>query len=438
MPRRVRGWSAVNCPHCGQSVPEDASFCRNCGGAIPPYGSPGAPPPSSSGNRTLIIVLAVIVAALVLMTGVAAAFFVVRRSVSTTSSSFTVVTESPPSTTVDGDTTEPTDAATTTTEAVDLASGQWVDTTVPQPPGESFAVAVSDEYLVINADSGLYAYSLADKGELIKIDSSGTDAGSPTLDGSLLAWWEGSYNETSSEFVDMAIYAKRLPDGDRVEVVPYDRAPSYPQLSNGYLTWIQGSPDPGTQDSEVWHYPIFGVPVDTSGAPQGEPDLLTSAPRAYTIGDATWSYSLSGTWLAWEQQQEAEGLAAGVQLMDLKSGETRQLGASGAGRPSISGNVVVFRTEGLQALDLEQDRQWTIDPSGDWPVTTQDLVVYLWPVEGDTPAWNIVIRSLTSDVERVIGTQTTPPWLSAPLAASNRHIAFVGDDGSVKLFEWQP
>lgn len=429
-------------------------FCRNCGGALPPsgsvgppptrpyeapptYASPGAPPPNSSGNRTLIIVLAAIVAALVLMTGVAAAFLVARRSESTTSSSLTVVTEAPPTTTVDAETTEPTEASTTTTEAVEITAGRWVDTPVPQPPSESYAVAVSEEFLVINADSGLYAYSLVDKGALIKIDTSGTNAGSPTLDGSLLAWWEGSYDETSYVFVDQAIYAMRLPDGERVEVVPYDRAPSYPQLSNGYLTWMQGSPESGSEDSEVWQYPIYGVPIDEDGAPQGEPDLLTSAPRAYTIGDATWSYSLSGTWLAWEQQQEAEGLAVGVQLMDLQSGEIRQLGGEGAGRPSISGNVVVFRTDSLQALDLEQDRQWTLDPKGDWPVTTSDYVVYLWPIEGDSPGWNIVLRSLTSDVERGIGKQTTPPWLSAPLAASKRHVAWVADDGSVKLFEWQ-
>ena len=393
----------------------------------------------SSGNRTLIIVLAALVAALVLMTGVAAAFLIARTSESTTSSTFTVVTESPPTSTIDGETTESTEAtATTTTEAIELSSGQWVDTSVPQPAGESYAVAVSEEYLVISADSGLYAYSLVDKGELVKIETGGTDAGSPVLDGSLLAWWEGNYDETTYEFVDMAIYAKRLPDGDRVEAVTYDRAPSYPQLSNGYLTWIQGSPAADSPDGEVWQYPIYGVPIDANGAPQGEPDLLTSAPRAYTIGDATWSYSLSGTRLAWEQQQEAEGLSAGVHLMDLTSGQIRQLGGEGAGRPSISGNVVAFRTDSLQGLDLAQDRQWTIDPSGDWPVTTSDFVVYLRSVEGDTPGWNIVVRSLTSDVERVIGTQTTPPWLSSPIAASQRHIAWVADDGSVKLFEWQP
>ena len=101
-------------------------------------------------------------------------------------------------------------------------------------------MAVSEDYLVISADSGLYAYSLIDQGDLIKIETGGTDAGSPILDGSLLAWWEGSYDETSYEFVDQAIYAKRLPDGEKVEVVPYDRAPSYPQLSDGYLTWIRG------------------------------------------------------------------------------------------------------------------------------------------------------------------------------------------------------
>ncbi len=189
-------------------------------GALPPYPPTGAPPPSSSGNRTLIIVLAALVAALVLMTGVAAAFLIARRSETTTSSTFTLVTESPPTSTVDGGSTTTTGAtATTTTEAIELSSGQWVDTSVPQPAGESYAVAVSEEYLVISADSGLYAYSLVDKGELVKIETGGTDAGSPVLDGSLLAWWEGSYDETTYEFVDMAIYAKRLPDGDRVEAV---------------------------------------------------------------------------------------------------------------------------------------------------------------------------------------------------------------------------
>jgi len=299
-------------------------------------------------------------------------------------------------------------------------------------------VAVSEDYLVISADSGLFAYSLIDKGGLMQIETGGTDAGSPTLDGSLLAWWEGSYDDTSYEFVDMVIYAKRLPGGDKVEVVPYDRAPSYPQMSNGYVTWIQGSPESGSEDSEVWQYPIYGVPVDASGVPQGEPDLLTGAPRGYVIGDATWSYSFSGTWLAWEQQQDAEGLSVGVQLMDLRSGEMRQLGGEGSGRPSISDNVAVFRADSLQALDLEQDRQATIDPSGDWPVITPDFVVYLRPTEGDDPGWDIVIRSLMNDLEWVIGRQTTPPWLSAPLAASTRHVAWVADDGSVKLYGWQP
>lgn len=433
----------MNCPQCGRPVATDAVFCRNCGGALwsaEPEGapSPGAPPPRTSGNRTLIIVLAALVGALVLVTGAAAAFFIVNRSESTSSSNLTEVTEAPPTSTLDGETTESTEAATTTTEAVEMSAGSWVDTPVPQPPGESYAVAVSDEFLVISADSGLYAYSLVDKGGLIKISTSGTDAGSPTLDGTLLAWWEGSYDETSYVFVDQAIYAMRLPDGERVEVVPYDRAPAYPQLSNGYLTWIQGSPESGSEDSEIWQYPIYGVPVDEAGAPQGEPDLLTSAPRAYTIGDATWEYSLSGTWLAWEQQQEAEGLAVGVQLMDLQSGEIRRLGGEGAGRPSISGDMVAFHADTLEALDLSQDRQRTIDPEGDWPVTTPDFVIFLRSAEDDSPGWNIVLRSLTSDLERVIGTQTTPPWLSAPVAASQRHVAWVGDDGSVKLVEWQP
>ena len=469
----------MNCPHCGQPVPEDAVFCRSCGRALsagepataapafleagrpaqeapgdpptgpwaPPPGGyppgqwappPGGYPPGSSGNRTLIIVLAVIVAALVLMTGVAAAFFMVSRSESTTSSTFTQVTEAPPST-VPGqeETTEPPAVTTPSTETTEPGPGQWVETGVPQPTGESYYVAVSDDFLVISADSGLYAYSLTQESELLKLDTGGTDAGSPTLDGSLLAWWEGSYDETSGSFVEQAIYATRLPAGGKVEAVPFVRAPSYPQLSDGYLTWVEASPESGAQDSEVWQYSIYGVPVDAAGAPRGEPDLLTSAPRAYVIGDSSWTYGLSSPYLTWEQHQDAEGLGAGVQLMDLRSGETRQLAPSGGGRPSISGSVVAFYFEGLQALDLEQNQQSTIDASGDWAVVAPGFVVYLRAIEGGTPGWDIVARSFTTGAEQVIGTQTTPPWLSAPLAASSRHIAFVDDSGTARLFEWQ-
>jgi hypothetical protein len=335
------------------------------------------------------------------------------------------------------ETTEPPAVTTPSTETAEPGKGQWAETGVPQPTGEAYAVAVSDDFLVISADSGLYAYSLTEESELLKLDTGGTDAGSPTLDGSLLAWWEGSYDETSGSFVDQAIHAMRLPDGGKVEAVPFDRAPSYPLLSDGYLTWVEGSPESGAQDSEVWQYSIYGVPVDAAGAPRGEPDLLTSAPRAYVIGDATWTYSLSTPYLTWEQHQDAEGLSAGVQLMDLRSGETRLLAPSGAGRPSISENVVAFYSEGLQALDLEQNQQSTIDASGDWAVVAPGFTVYLRAIEGDTTGWDIVARSLTSGAEQTIGTQTTPPWLSAPLAASSRHIAFVDDNGTVRMFEWQ-
>ena len=281
--------------------------------------------------------------------------------------------------------------------------------TTPNLPAKANAVAVSDEALVVNTAKGLYA-SLIDEsgvGEPIRLPVSGGKAGSPTVDGTLVAWWQGTRDETAGVFVDQAIYAMRLPDGPPVQVVGPDRAPYYPQLSGGYLTWVQPEPENGDVNSAVWLQPIYRVSVSDDGSAQGKPELLTNAPRAYVLGAALWAYSFGGSLLAWEQHQEAEGLGVGVYLMDLRTGDTTQLSSTG-GRPSIAGNIVTYFGEALEGMDFTTKRVWTIDTRGDWATASKDFVVYLRGVRRQTYR-EIVARRLADNSEQILGHQETHP-----------------------------
>ncbi len=471
----------MNCPQCGTEVSERAAFCRTCGAPMappdptprppdagtPPYyyqpsgpqagrpggpgypgggypGGPGyppgqwGPPPPSGGHRTLLIVLALSLGLLLLIAGVAAALIipaVVDRTTEATTAESEAGTTSTlppgPATTAGGGV-----PSTTSTEAPRTPTGTWVEVDVPQPAGEVYMVAVSDAALVVDTANGLYASMLSPgaAADLIALPKTKGQAGAPTLDGPLAVWWEGDYDEGTGTFSGQTLYSMRLPDGPKVEAVGGGRAAAYPQISNGYLTWVEPAAPGGDPESEIWNEPLFGVPLGRDGSAGGEPDLLTSAPRAYVIGDSSWTYSLSGTLLAWEQHEQAEGLSPGVYYLDLAGGAPHQLGAQGAARPSIAGSTVVFHEEALEAVDLTTDRQWVIDPAGDWPAAAGDFVVYL-RATGDSAAWDIVARSLTGDAEQNLGTQTTPPWLSSPLVAAPHHIAFVDDQSRVRLFE---
>lgn len=313
----------------------------------------------------------------------------------------------------------------------------WVEVTTPDFPGAADAVAVSDEALVVNTANGLYV-SLIDEGGAgrpVQLPVSDGKAGSPTVDGTLVAWWEGTFDETTNVFADQAIYAMRLPDGSPVQVVDSDRAPYDPQLSGDYLTWVQPELEKGDVSNDVWMQPIYRIHLGDDGSPQGEPDLLTSAPRAYVVGGAPWTYSFDGSLLAWEQHQEAEGLGMGVYLMDLTSGDTTKLSSTG-GRPSIAGNIVTYFGEALEGMDFTDKKVWTIDTRGDWAAASEDFVVYLRGVRRQRYR-EIVARRLADNSEQVLGHQETHPLVAAPLAASGNHIAYVGDDGKVKLFVWR-
>lgn len=307
--------------------------------------------------------------------------------------------------------------------------------TTPDFVGKVDAIAVSDEALVVNTAKGLFA-SLIDKssvGRPVQLPVSGGKAGSPTVDGTLVAWWEGTRNETSGVFVDQAIYAMRLPDGRPVQVVGSDRAPYYPQLSGRYLAWVQPKPENGDVTSEIWIQPIYRVSLSDDGSPQGEPELLTDAPRAHVvsgISGAAWAYSFDRSRLAWEQHQEAEGFSTGDYLMDLTTGDTTRLPSTG-GRPLIAGNTLTYFSDALQAMDLTTKKVWTVNTRGDWIIPSEDFVAYLRVVRRQRYKEIVAVR-LADHSEQILGHQE-----AYALAASDNHIAFVGDDGKVKLFEWR-
>lgn len=121
--------------------------------------------------------------------------------------------------------------------------------------------------------------------------------------------------------------------------------------------------------------------------------------------------------------------------MDRTTGETTQPSSQG-GRPSIAGQIVTYFGEALEGIDLTDGRAWTIDTRGDWATASEDFIVYLRGVRRQTFREIVAVR-LDDGSEQVLGRQETIPWAAAPLAASRNHIAYVADDGTVKLFEWR-
>lgn len=399
--------------------------------------TPSGPPPRN--QRTLVWILAGAVALLVIGAAVAAALILPadRESEATATASTAEVgaSSTTPVPTQTTPTTRSFPGELTTTTALPSTAGPWVEMTTPPLPGKADSVAVSDEALVVSTVKGLYAIMLDDTGAgaPIQLPLTGDKAGSPSLDGTLVAWWEGNRQENTEVYADQAIYAMRLPDGTPATVVDKDQSVYYPQLSGGYLTWVQPEPENGDPESSFWLQAIYGIRLSDEGTPQGEPELLTSAPRAYVLGTQLWAYSFDGRLLAWEQHHEAEGLEAGVQLKDLDTGKTTHLSSYG-GRPSVAGRLVTYFGEALEGIDLTDGRVWTIDTRGDWATASDGFVVYLRSIRRQR-YWEVIALRLSDNTEQILGRQMTLPWTAVPIAASKNHIAYVADDGTVKLFE---
>ncbi|MBC7293192.1 MAG: hypothetical protein H5T84_03625 [Thermoleophilia bacterium] len=301
------------------------------------------------------------------------------------------------------------------------------------------AVSVSDQALLVQtgSDTGtnVYAYVFG-SGTVIELPLDNAEAGGPDIAGDLAVWWEGKYDEATGTYTEQHVFASKLPDGPKVEIAGTDRTPGFPQVADGWVTWIQWSPYEENPE-EYWRGPIYGVRVDQAGRPIGPVQSLAPSALAYVLGDSTWTYSLSDHYLAWEQALAEGGFGQGSYVLNLENMEPLWLGAD-AWRPSVGANVVVYWANKLQARDLMTGRNWTIDAAGDFPAAAPTYVAYLRPAEsGGSTVYEVVTQGYKTKQEQVLAQQTNPPWLSPPLAVSARHVAVVTDDNRVRLFEWQ-
>lgn len=330
----------------------------------------------------------------------------------------------------------PSSTAPSSTGAPGDSAGAWVETVVDEAPTQVHAVSVSDQALLMatrpETGARLWAY-LFDSEELIELPVSGTDVYHVDIDGLLAVWLEGTSDEESGVTTEQHIYAYLLPNGPKIEVAEGRQGVSYPQVAGSRITWTEGTPSADLPD-EYWQMPIFGVKIDAQGAPQGEPVELMPSVVATVAGDSFFTYSLSGTHLAWEQGRAADGLALGTHVMELGGLQSLSLGAK-AWRPSLGGKTVVYRENGLKARNLDTGQVREIDPQGDYASAASTFVAYYRMPETEF-GHELVAQGLTGGYEQVLGTPTEIPYLSPAIAVSDHHVAFV-TEGAVELFRWQ-
>lgn len=440
------------CSNCGSQLPDDARFCKECGASTPGR-EPVAPPPPAggrSGGRGIWIAIAAI-GIVVIALAIALPLILLLGNDATTgetvSASSTTLATTPPTseqtTTSTEATTQTTAAAssTTTSEAAAAipgdSAGGWIETNVSGLDQAVNEVAVSDEALLFQtSDSGgnrLFAYTFG-SGQTVQLPTDAQTAGWIDIDGLLAVWREASY-DADNNVTEAHIYAFLLPEGPRLEVASGARVAS-PQVSGSTITWTEGGPW-STSPDEYWDISIKGASVDEQGQPTGASGTLVESAMASVIGDSTWTYSLSGSYLAWEQHTAAGGLDAGSYMMDL--GEMQPwLIDSEAWQPSLDNNRVAFTRNGIEVAEFATGDSRQVDAAGNFPTAAPTYVAYFRPTPaGDGTTWAVVARGLTGSYEQVLLEDTgAPPWFLAPVATSANRIAFV-IDGVLRLFQWQ-
>ncbi len=362
----------------------------------------------------------------------------------------TVTSVAPTSTTTVSEVTstlEATTSSSSTTTSTTVAAGfpgdstgQWVEMDIPGVPSQVVAVAVSDDGLVMQTQSGdtlkLYAHSFV-SGNTLELPVGMGDVGWIDIDRNTAVWWEGTYDDATGSYADQHIYSYAFPDGPRVEVAGGGKNVGYPQIAGIWVTWVESSPWDVNPD-EFWRMPIFGAFVSVDAGSANEPQQLAPSAIASIMGDASWSYSLGETYLAWEQAAAVGSLDTGSYVIDLMNpaSEPVSLGVN-AWRPSISGSNIVYWDNGIKLLNLDSGDTQDIDTDGDFPTAAPTFVTYFRPVQnGDSTKYEIVARGFNDGHEQVLAQQNDPPWLSQPISACGQHVAFVANE-ALHVFEWK-
>jgi hypothetical protein len=315
-----------------------------------------------------------------------------------------------------------------------------VEVQLPETPEGAYAVSVSDEALLVEANSefngfGVFAY-LPGADSYVVLPLEGDAFPWVDIDGSLAVWREGTTDQETYEYVDTYIAAYQLPNGPKVEVARGALTMSYPQVAGGRVSWTEAEPSDFNPD-EYWNHHIYVLDVNAKGEPVGEPAEVVSSAPAYMLGDSMWFYSLSGTHLAWENATAHRMFDAGTYVTELESeAEPQKVGNEGW-RPSIGGNTVVFWEDSLRAFDLATGQTREIDPMGDFATAGPTYVAYYRTDHtGEVWTWDIVAKGYSGSYEQVLAETSLDPYFSAAIATSAKRVAFILDD-VVRLFEWQ-
>lgn len=359
----------------------------------------------------------------------------------------TVTSTSTTSTTEVTSTTETTPSSSSTSTSTTAqagppgdSAGEWVEMSIPGAPSQVVAVAVCNDGVVMRVQAGsgheLYAHSFI-SGNTVELPVGSGEVWWIDVDKNVAVWSESLYDEATGSITDQHIYSYAFPDGPRVEVAGGGKNVSYPQIAGIWVTWIESSPWDVNPD-EYSRVPIFGSFVSVGSGSANEPQELAPSAIASIIGDAFWTYSLGETYLAWEQAAAVGGLDTGSYIIDLMNptSEPVSLGAN-VWRPSVSGDNVVYFEDGLKLLDLASGDKRDIDASGDFPTAAPTFVTYFRPLpSGDSGSYEIVARGLTGEHEQVLAKQNDPPWLSPSISACGQHVAFVANE-TLHVFEWK-
>ena len=335
------------CSNCGNQMPDGSRFCRECGASQVPAPAPQEPqeyqpptqaqftpspppppgyyptqetaprPPTGGSSKTIWIVLAC-VGVLVVALAVALPLIFLRGGGGETDDTTVVSTTTLSESSTSEPTTETTEQATDTTEAPTTttaapaasvpgdSAGRWAELNVSGLEQSVTEVAVSDDALVFESDGttgiGIYAY-LFDSAQTVQLPAAADTIGAVDVHGTIAVWWEANGADV---ITDAHIYAMRLPDGPKVEVAS-GTSVGYPQVVGGLITWVEGKPWAAEPDA-WWDYTIKGASIDTAGQPTGAAFTIVDygSALAATLGDSTWTYSLSEGFLAWEQQTDGD------------------------------------------------------------------------------------------------------------------------------------
>jgi hypothetical protein len=448
----------MNCGYCGRPVPEDHRFCPACGapvGQTPQsqqtlaqtsvrpaagggqqrvqYLSPdkaGSMPPKGP-NRTLfwsgIAVAAVLVIALavlipILVTGGGGSASTTTIAATTTTLAPTTTTLAPTTTTVSG--------------AVGDSQGTWAEVTVPGGPWKATEVAVSEDALLIvtSVSSGnkLSAIMLG-SGQVIKLSQSEVISG-VDIQGRVAVWWEASdWDAATQTYAHQYIRSFLLPGGAKKTIASGGATPrlGLPQVTSSKVSWVESEPW-ADNPTEYWTERIKVIDIDVSGEAVGTATTVVPMALAFALGDSGWQYSLSDSWVAWENGTTTGSLGPGTHIVHTDGGGHQSVGEE-AWRPALWGDLLVYQDGSLKVRDLAGGDIRVIDPSGDFATAGPTFAAYYRP--SDAGAF-LVVRGYRGSHEQTLGELGQPPYFCPLLSVSEAHVAYAFEN-AVHVFAWQ-